>query len=113
MQNRVRVSGKAIDDARAPWLRGSVNRGINHDRSTNNVGARDTSLKSAVERIAAIVAHDEKTVRRGGVGKHVLFSRERRAKQRRLTWLGGTQGVILAKAHSVDPHTAIVDVHHV
>src|SRR5689334_13592236 len=113
MQERVRVSGKAIDDARAPWLRRSVNRGINHDRGTNNVGTRDTSLKAAVERIAAIVAHDEITVRRDGVGKHVLFSLERRAKQRRLAGLGGTGGVFFDEALAVDPHGAVVNVNRI
>src|SRR5579864_5019493 len=65
MQDGVGIGEEALAKlARFPGFRGNVERHVDHDRSSDNVVARDAAPEAAVVRIGAIVAHDEITVGR-------------------------------------------------
>src|SRR5271168_4730198 len=98
MKERVGVGRDTVADAarfRLPVRR--IDRHIDHDRSADNVVAGDAADEAAIQRIAAIVAHDEETVRRNGVGKDVFLAFESPAEKKWLAWFRGADGVVFAQ----------------
>src|SRR6185369_4684478 len=111
VEDGARIGKEAIDErAGFPRRRGLVDRHVNHDRSSDDVGARDTAGEAGVQRIAAIVAHDEEAVGGNGVGKDAAFASEWTAKEEWLAGLGNAGGVGFVETRSIDPHGAVVDV---
>src|SRR5260221_4341501 len=112
MNHRVGVSGNAIENrAGAPRLARGFNGHINDDRRADDVFARDAAGEAAVERIAAIIAHYENTAGRDGVREDISPSSERAEIVVRVSGLGAADSVVFAKAGTVDPDAAVMNIH--
>src|SRR5229473_4743672 len=111
MNHCVGISGNAIENrAGAPRLARRFNGHINDDGSADDVFARDATGKAAVERIAAIIAHDEKTAGRNGVREDIFPSRQRAEIVVRVGGFGAADSVVFAKAGTIDPDAAVMNV---
>src|SRR5256885_9535944 len=112
MNHRVGISGNAIENrAGAPRLTRRFNGHINDDRRADDVFARDAASEAAVERIATIIAHYEKTTGRDRVRENVFPSGERAEIVVRVGGFGAADGVVFAKAGAVNPNAAVVNIH--
>src|SRR5579863_3058907 len=112
MQHGVGVSGNPIADcAGTPGFRRRVDGHVNHQRRANDIAARNASFKTAVQRIAAVVAHHEVAVRRNGVRKNMSLAHKRRAVHRWIGRIGAPNRVVFAQSRPVDPDSAVAHVH--
>src|SRR6266478_732908 len=94
--------------SRLPGILRHVERHVNHDRRADNILARDAAPETAVEGVAAIVAHGEITVIGNAVGQlHIRVTRRSLSRRGGLGWPGG---VILVELPTVDKNRAIVNL---
>src|SRR5215510_11195039 len=114
MNQRVGICGNPIKDcAGAPRLIARFNGHVNHDRRPDDMVARNWAHETAVERIAAIVAHHEIAVRRNFERKNVRLTSEIATPQSRLSGVGGANRVVFAKARSIDVDAAVMNIDNI
>src|ERR1700757_3990062 len=106
MNDRVAVGEEAGADIAVPGVARRVQRHINEHRRTENIIARDTAPIAGVERIFAIVAHDEVAVLGDRKRQSSEGGDERRAGGR----LAPADGVIFDEFFAVDPDGAVTNV---
>src|SRR5579859_72143 len=112
MNDGVGISGNAIENrAGGPRLARGFDGHINDDRRADNVLARDAAGVAAVERIAAIIAHDEVAAGGNGVRKNIFLSGKGAEIVVRVGGFAAANGVLFVEADAVDPHGAVADVH--
>src|SRR6266851_10450565 len=102
MNQRAGIRKKSFANlAGLPGTGGHVERHIDHDRSTDDVIARDAAPEAAIVGIGAVVTHGEITVVRDAVRKAKIgVAGGSGTRRRRLT---GADGVGLVEFLSVDP----------
>src|SRR5258708_800826 len=77
MEDAVNVRGEArAEIAGLPGVFRRIERHVNHDRSADDIFARNAATEAGVERVLAVVAHREITFRRYLVRKNFSFARE-------------------------------------
>src|SRR5437899_10334206 len=108
MNHGVGVSGNAIENrAGAPRLARRFNGHINDDRRADDVFAWDAAGEAAIERIAAIIAHDEKTAGGDRVREDIFLPSDRAEMDVRVGGFGAADGVVFAQAAAIAPDDAV------
>src|SRR5258708_14882178 len=103
--------GAGGDVAGLPGVGWPVERHVNHDRSSDDMAARNAADVTAVQRIAAIVTHHEIAALGHGVRKLVWLAFKSREVLEWIGALGAAEGVVFLQAGTVDPDAAITNIH--
>src|SRR5260221_991916 len=106
MNDRISVGEEAGADIAIPGIARRLERHINEHRRAENVIAGDAAPIAGVERIFAVVAHDEVAVSGDGEGQASEGGDELRAAGR----LSTTNGVIFDQPFTVGVYSAVQDV---